>query len=311
MPDLSDIITAWNAISLPTFTYDGIALSEAQGNSFPAPYSAPQFINNSYFLYTYTLNNPVIKYSTDPLGDDPAWISVASQFPYGSVFFDEDAGKFFCANHVLRGPVGQKKFYYAFWESTNGINFTQIAELTVPHGEDISVIKLASGVYRAYARTRDPRTDIRCVGWMESTDFIHWSPLVEVLVPDLKDNGREYYSMSVIEIDGDGFYGFMNTLNPTNQQMTVRLWWSADGKTNWIRINYGNPILPLTDTVTPANSRKQLYAHASIIGTDIVIYTISAKFRHDEIDQGSQFYYTERWHLPVASIATFKLYPLA
>ncbi len=308
MPDLSAIIAAWNSTPPPSFTYDGIVLQEATGNSFPSPYSPPQFMEDYYFLFTYSLGQPVIKFSED---GETNWISVASNFPYGSIFFDAVQGKFFAAYHEW---PGDGKCYFRFAQSTNGIDFTQIAAFTQNYGEDISIIKLSTGNYRAYVRMKAPvgnQPPIRTIGYMESADFINWTTPIEILVPEAVENGKEFYSMSVIEVDGDGFYGFMNTLNPFNQQMTVRLWWSPDGIEDWVRINYNNPVLPLYHTADPTKSRKQLYANAAIVDSNVVIYTISAKFRHDEVDQGTQWYYTEKWTISLASLANYKNYLLA
>lgn len=272
---LSDLLQEYNQKSseYPKIVYQGKIL---MGNYdiFPTPYSFINWYNGKFNLFINKAGVSYI-YSTP---DFISWtVTPQVNMKYGSTAKID--GTFYTAYHKW---FNTQSFYY-FQK-----NFTDVSMIRDPQGEDITFLKLRNGKFRAYARMNVPPA-VRTIGVMESDNFINWTPLQEILAPDAEDNGKEYYSMSVIETD-DGFYGFMNVYNPRNEKMTIRLIHSEDGITDWKWLNNRNPVIPLQD-------REQLYASASVIGDQVYISTISAKFNHSEENRNGRYYYTELWKI--------------
>jgi hypothetical protein len=131
----------------------------------------------------------------------------------------------------------------------------------------------------------------------------------EILVPDLEDGGNVFYSMSVINTD-KGYFGFLNTFLPdpdftsgNTETMDVQLVWSADGITNWKRLNDRKPI------IERESYTKNIHACASVIGDEVFIATISTGMFHNffAVDRESKFYFTELYRIPLAELYKYLL----
>ena len=289
MKDLSEIISEYNNTVYPSFTYQGIILN-GSFDTFPVPYSPMEFRNGKYYLYILRNNRFYIASSTNGLN---GWTFSESHFNYGNVF--KDVTNYKNAYHKW---IGGKAYYY-FAVSNDGNIFSDISTIRNPHGEDITIVKLSNGKYRAYARMNIPADGIRTIGVMESANFLSWSSLTEILNPaDMNDYGKEYYSMSVIETS-NGFYGFLNVYDPVKQTVHVQLIFSQDGINDWIKLHYGKSI------IGSMKDRKQLYAAASLINNEVYLVTISAKFKHDETDRNGRYYYSELWKIPINELYKF------
>ena len=283
---LQELVEEYNQTIPPKFTYQGIILNGAF-DVLPVPYSPMQYFNGKYNVFLLRNGNFCIASSSNGLNN---WTYTNSGFPYGSVM--KDTLYFLCAYHKWFN----NQSYFYFSASADGVNFTDVSTIRTPHGEDISFIKLRNGKFRAYGRMNVPPA-LRTIGVMESDDFRNWTPLQEILVPDASDNGKEFYSCSVIETD-NGFYAFINVYNPRNEQVTVRLMKSENGITAWKRLNGFNPVIKLGD-------RQQIYASASVIGNEVYVTTISAKFNHSESNRNGKYYYTELWKIGIDDLYRF------
>lgn len=283
---LQELVEEYNQTIPPKFTYQGIIMNGAF-DVLPVPYSPMQYFNGKYNVFI--LRNGVFCIASSDNGLNN-WAFNTSGFPYGSVM--KDTLYYLCAYHKWF----DNKSYFYFSASPDGVNFNDIATIRTPHGEDISFIKLRNGKFRAYGRMNVPPA-LRTIGVMESDDFRTWTPLEEILVPDASDNGKEFYSCSVIETD-EGFYAFVNVYNPRNEQVTVRLMKSENGITAWKRLNGFNPVIKLGD-------RQQIYASASVINNEVYVTTISAKFNHSESNRNGRYYFTELWKIGIDDLYRF------
>ena len=233
-----------------------------------------------------------------------SWNFTRSYFPYGFVMKDTNNYK-----AIFHKWMSSKAYFY-FSASLDGVNFSDMDYIRTPHGEDITMIKV-NGVYRAYGRMNVPMDGIRTIGVMHSNDFVSWTNdlqrfpaqrntfrMQEILVPDELDGINQFYSMSVIQTV-KGFFGFLNVYNPTLEKVHIQLIHSVDGISNWRRLNARKSI------IGTMSDRKQLYGSASVIGTEVFLTTISAKFKHDESDKGTNHYYTELWKVSLTELYKF------
>lgn len=276
---LQDLINEYNqkAEAYPKAVYQGKILSSMNSDIFPSPYSYLSKVDGKYVLPVHKSGSSYLARSEDGRTN---WSYTPSNFRYGCVIYDKT--DYVGASHIW---FNNQSFFIFSRSNPSGTTFNDIYLHRTPHGEDISILKVGTE-YRAYARDSVPPA-VRTIGVMQSPDLIHWTEFKVILTPDIYDNGREFYSMSVIQTP-KGFFGFINVYNPVNNKMTIRLVFSVDGLSNWKWLHNRNPIIPLED-------REQLYASASVIGDEVYIVTISAKFNHSEENRNGRYYYTELW----------------
>ena len=284
----SVIVPIDTATTLPV--YQGIILTGSH-DIFPVPYS-PMFKDrdNLYKLFVLKGGQPYAVGSSNGMNN---WIySSTGNMPYGTVI-KENPNRYLAAYHKW---YNNQAFYY-FAGSTNSYNWSDMALIRQPHGEDITFI-IDGGKYKAYARMSVPPA-IRTIGYMESQDFRNWTTLVEVLKPDVLDGLDQFYSMSVVK-GNYGFFGFLNVFNTGTDLVSVQLVWSENGKDdNWQRLNGRQEIL------TKKNGALCVYACASVIGGDVYITTISSKFNHSENNRNGQYYYTELYKISLTELQKY------
>jgi hypothetical protein len=280
----SVIIPIDTTMTLPI--YEGIILNGNQ-DIYPLPYS-PMFKDQDGY-YKIFIQKGSQSFATGSLNGLNNWIySSAGNVPRGTVI-KENQNRYLCAYHELYNT----KSYYRFAGSLNSYNWNDMALLREPHGEDISFI-IDGGKYRAYARMDIPPA-VRTIGYMESQDFRSWTPLVEVLKPDIMDGRDEFYSMSVISTER-GYFGFLSVFDPLTDEMEVQLVYSVNGEDNWLRLLNRTPVL------TKRPGMKQLYGIGSVIGNEVHIIAITADFGHSELDRNGRFYYTTKFKLDLEKL---------
>ncbi|MHB0960363.1 MAG: sialidase family protein [Pirellulaceae bacterium] len=115
-----------------------------------------------------------------------------------------------------------------------------------------SVVRDDVGTYIAYIRLRS--SNLRSVGVMESTDFVHWTEprLIYMPEPEDRQRGWEFYGLSVTRCEGlyiGLLWIFPNVPTSTDWNSDAPVTWvelvaSRDG-IQWHRVERGKPFLPL------------------------------------------------------------------
>lgn len=275
--------------------YQG-ALFKTDKDVCPNLYSPMQFIDNHYQLFLLIDGKAALAKSKNLID----WKYKYLNIPHGTV--QQIGNKYYCAYYK------DYDFHcvYCFSISDNKKDFTDVFTKEEHHGLDISFI-YDEGIFRAYARQNiTPR--IRTIGYMESKDFVNWTQLKEVFVPDEEDRkvvngegrGKEFYCISVVRTD-KGYFGFLSVYDVVTEIMDVELCHSENGIDNWKRLNDRKPIIERQNDV------KQLYACASVISDEIHIVTISSDFYHDHRNREGSYFFTEHYKIPIKEIYKYLL----
>jgi len=154
------------------------------------------------------------------------------------------------------------------------------------------------GYFRPYEGLDDPIRDeypmgFRRIGRCTSTDFIHWSPMEMVLVPDAHDPvGTQFYEMYVTPYEGVYFSTVLvlhidrglrdyDQPNPEGMEQTidVQLAFSRDG-IHWTRLGDRHPWLALG----PSQSWEDRHVYAQpllVLDDEIRVYYQGANVRHE------------------------------
>jgi hypothetical protein len=201
-------------------------------------------------------------------------------------------------------------------KSADGLTFT--ADPRNPlfdAGEDMFNI-IHNNQFYCYIR---PRTHPypRAIALMKSQDFVNWSPMKDVLVPDWRDYRKEFYCMPVIKI-GDEFFGFVNTLrigndgedteqqNPTGEEQTVevQLTHSTDGE-KWTRLLDREPFIA-----------RGKYCQVHVMETcvtarDVWLYCAVSERRHADVEYKNvgttkKYFSTVRYSISIADLLSLK-----
>ena len=278
--------------------YHGILFQEKSKDVYPIPYSPVQFIDGEYKIFLVYGCNKIE--ATSP--DLKTWKYTPLSFaPYGTVL--ENENKYYAAYCVNSFDHCN----YAFSIAEDKKTFKEVFFKPEHHGLDISFF-YDKGIFRCYARMKITPC-IRTIGYMESKDFVNWSLMEEILVPDNEDGGNVFYSMSVINTE-KGYFGFLNTFLPdpdftsgNTETMDVQLVWSADGITDWKRLNDRKPI------IERESYTKNIHACASVIGNEVFIATISTGMYHNffAVDRENKFYFTELYRIPLTELYKYLL----
>lgn len=274
-------------LSLPV--YQGIILN-GNYDIYPSPYSPPFKDQDGYIkLFIQKAGQPYAVGSASGMNN---WIfSSTGNMPRGTVL-KENLNTYKDAYHEWYNGL----CYFRFAGSYNSYSWSDMALIRTPYGEDITFI-IDQGKYRAYARPNIPPA-IRTIGYMESSDFRNWTPLVEVLKPDAMDGLNQFYSMSVIH-GNYGYFGFLNVFNTSTDHVGVQLVFSENGKDGWQRLFNRQEVL------IKKNGVKCLYACAGVIEGEVWIATISCKFSHTENDRNGQYYFTELYKISINDLQKF------
>lgn len=267
-------------VSLPI--YQGIILN-GNYDIYPSPYSPMYKDTDGYYkMFIQKAGQPYAVGSVNGMNN---WIySSAGNMPRGTVL--KVASNTWAV--IYHKWFNGQSYYYSA-KSTNAYQWYDTYLDRSPHGEDVTYIK-EGNLYRIYGRVSIPPA-VRTIGYMEAyNNLTNFSPMVEVLKPDISDGDDEFYSMSVISTER-GYFGFLNVFNPLSDEMDAQLVYSANGKNNWVRLLNRAPVLVKRPGV------KQLYGIASIIGNEVYVIAITADFGHSETDRQGRYYYTTLYKL--------------
>lgn len=122
-----------------------------------------------------------------------------------------------------------------------------------------------------------------------SADFVHWSEMRPLLVPDPQwDNIDEaFYGMTQIPL-GDGWIGFLHVLHMTENTMDVELVYSRDGE-HFQRVQPGRPWLEGTGRAGDWDSRMvNVYGAPVRRGDELFVYYGGSRNHHDWWIQGKR-----------------------
>ncbi len=191
--------------------------------------------------------------------------------PYGSIIYRTDLNRYYGSWHKWNVLTYGRCTNY-FSGSEDGKQWSMMAaDWTQTSGEDRNMI-YDNGIYKNYIRVNPkPRT----IGYTESLNGYSWTPIIEILDPDLQDPvGMEFYEMSVIKTER-GYFGLLTTYMRNTGIVDVQLAFSENGKTNWRRLNNRNNFID-----RPAGI-KQMFGNWSIVGDIVYIYTIENYNDHE------------------------------
>lgn len=176
---------------------------------------------------------------------------------------------YFATYHDWDMTVRMWLCYQSFTKSNDGLNFTKISTKRLYSGEDASNL-YDNGIYRCYIRpdlATPPKK--REIGYMTSTDFINWSPIEKIIVPDSRDlaEEKEFYVMNVAK-SGSDYWGLLSVLvTGVSPTLNCELVHSTDGK-NFRRLNDRQYFIPRTGRVI------ELMALPVIVGNEMWVYSM-------------------------------------
>ena len=124
------------------------------------------------------------------------------------------------------------------------------------------------------------RTNKRRIFQAVSTDLLHWSAPQCILSPDedIDNLDETYYGMCQMKI-GQGYLGFLNTIQEVSNTLSVRLVYSRDGWT-WYHLNKRNAWL----TTTPDSWNRHMVNISTPpipVGDELYVFHGGAKNHHD------------------------------
>ena len=165
--------------------------------------------------------------------------------------------------------------------SVDGIRWGKRFPIAEARGDTHNNALWAPDLKKYVAFTREyPPPGIRTVLRMESRDFVKWSKPVEVMRGPIE---AQTYSMPVFRY-ADVYLGLVaifHTSGKLHGRVTTELAWSPDTKI-WRRIDRGQPLIPLSNTVGDINWGCVYAASRPVVLKDkIRIYYSGQKKTHD------------------------------
>lgn len=134
---------------------------------------------------------------------------------------------------------------------------------------------------RPYSPEDFSRQNKRRVFQSQSSDFLRWTNLQPIVVPDdqLDNLDDAFYGMTQMPV-GDAWVGFLHVFHMTENTLDVQLLYSRDG-TQFQRIQPGQPWLRTGRPGDWDQFMVNIYGEPVVVGDDLYIYYGGANNHHD------------------------------
>jgi len=213
---------------------------------------------------------------------------------------------------------------YSSSSNINAYTFTDLPTSLIWTGEDRSMILVGDSVYCYIRPNQRPfgTTNPRKIGLMTCSvsEFGRWTPIRDILIPNVIDGNKQLYSMMVSKIDNE-YWGLLNVMimgtnglegddtliarppySGDEFMVECQVVYSPDGR-NWRRCNNQNRFLE-------QGNMKQVYGMSMIqVGDNVMIHSIDTERRHttyDNIHINGKWFGIWNHNISVTNIKKFK-----
>lgn len=287
---------------------DPVFISKIASNAANDCYTFNPLIYKDSKYYMFINDGGVIKMGVSNNGIDN-WTYYITNAPYGSIVYANGLWRA-SAHRWYNGTV--TSYYHG---SLNGTQWDAMAaDWTQLAGEDRNMI-FNNGFWKNFLRVQPkPRT----IGYSESSNFLNWTRIQEILVPDVADSAlKQFYHLSPI-VTEQGYFGILNVYrignsgqdveqNPPYTELEhtvdIQLVHSVNGL-DWTRLNDRKVFIPRKTGV------KQQFAWWGVYGNKVKIVTAESKRRHtlweDLNNRVGNYFESSLYELPLTELYRYK-----